>query len=72
YYVPRFEHYFEQRRRGTSFDFAQWENDWVEHYTPSPTPERCTTPQLVAYAVALLTCPPHADHLPSLDDFTAQ
>lgn len=72
YYVPRFEHYFEQRRRGTSFDFAQWEDDWVEHYTPSLTPERCTTPQLVAYAVALLTCPPHADHLPSLDDFTAQ
>lgn len=30
YYLPRWEHYFEQKRSGKSFDFATWERKWVE------------------------------------------
>ena len=30
YYLPRWQHYFEQKRTGKSFDFPQWERYWVE------------------------------------------
>ena len=30
YYLPRWQHYFEQKRTGRKFDFAQWERYWVE------------------------------------------
>lgn len=30
YYLPRWQHYFEQKRSGRPFDFVQWERRWVE------------------------------------------
>ena len=30
YYLPRWQHYFEQLRTGQPFDFAAWERNWVE------------------------------------------
>ena len=29
YYLPRWKHYFEQKRSGKDFDFAKWEDQWV-------------------------------------------
>ena len=29
YYLPRWQHYFEQKRSGQPFDFAKWERHWV-------------------------------------------
>lgn len=36
YYLPRWKHYFESRKTGRPFDFAQWEKDWVEAEGCSP------------------------------------
>lgn len=33
YYLPRWQHYFEQKRTGRTFDFAAWEQSWVEKHT---------------------------------------
>lgn len=33
YYLPRWKHYFEQKRSGVAFDFAKWERNWVENET---------------------------------------
>lgn len=30
YYLPRWQHYFEQMKTGRKFDFATWERKWVE------------------------------------------
>ena len=30
YYLPRWQHYFAQRKTGQTFDFAAWERQWVE------------------------------------------
>lgn len=30
YYLPRWQHYFEQKKSGVQFDFARWERNWVE------------------------------------------
>lgn len=30
YYLPRWQHYFAQRKTGVKFDFAAWERRWVE------------------------------------------
>lgn len=29
YYLPRWQHYFEQKRSGQPFDFPKWERQWV-------------------------------------------
>ena len=31
YYLPRWLHYFEQKKTGKKFDFVGWELDWVEN-----------------------------------------
>lgn len=31
YYLPRWQFYFEQKKSGKTFDFAEWERDWVEN-----------------------------------------
>ena len=31
YYLPRWQHYFEQKRDGKAFDFPAWERQWVEN-----------------------------------------
>lgn len=33
YYLPRWQHYFESKRTGKSFDMAAWERNWVEQKT---------------------------------------
>lgn len=39
YYLPRWKHYFASRKKGVGFDFAAWENNWVESEgCPSQTP----------------------------------
>ena len=35
YYLPRWKHYFEERKTGVRFDFADWEKSWVESGTCS-------------------------------------
>ena len=30
YYLPRWKNYFEAKRSGKTFDFAEWERTWVE------------------------------------------
>ena len=30
YYLPRWKHYFEQKKTGIKFDYPTWEADWVE------------------------------------------
>lgn len=41
YYLPRWQHYFEARTTGKTFDFAVWEKAWVERGSqplpPAPT-----------------------------------
>ena len=32
YYLPRWENYFNYRKRNVRFNFEQWERDWVEHH----------------------------------------
>ncbi|MBC8616251.1 alpha-N-acetylglucosaminidase [Parabacteroides faecis] len=36
YYLPRWKHYFESRKAGVRFDFAEWEKNWVESEGCSP------------------------------------
>lgn len=31
YYLPRWQHYFESKRSGETFNFAEWERNWVEN-----------------------------------------
>lgn len=40
YYLPRWQHYFQSRKSGTAFDFAEWEKEWVgsEGCSPAETP----------------------------------
>ena len=33
YYLPRWKHYFAQKKSGVKFDFAKWEAHWVEKTT---------------------------------------
>lgn len=33
YYLPRWQHYFASQKSGKSFDFAQWEKEWVTEKT---------------------------------------
>ena len=53
YYLPRWQHYFEQKRTGIKFDFATWERRWVEQQK-GLSPVR-PLPDGVAEAVSLLT-----------------
>ena len=49
YYLPRWHHYFEARRQGRTFDFAAWEQAWVDR-TDAPRP--AATPPLDVVAAA--------------------
>lgn len=52
YYLPRWQHYFAQKKSGTPFDFATWERGWVEQTkglsAPTPVADK------MAYAVQLI------------------
>lgn len=54
YYLPRWKHFFQSRKTGKPFDFAQWEKDWVESGTCStatvPTDPVNTARALMDYA----------------------
>lgn len=42
YYLPRWEHYFDQKSSGKPFDYATWEKEWVEKHkgvSPVNTPD---------------------------------
>ena len=33
YYLPRWKHYFQEKKTGKKFDFSKWETNWVEKTT---------------------------------------
>lgn len=37
YYLPRWKHYFETKKSGVPFDFASWENNWVNNHVSNDT-----------------------------------
>ena len=58
YYLPRWQNYFEARKKSERFDFAAWERDWVERLQPLskadiPVDVVATAKELVAYASVL-------------------
>lgn len=52
YYVPRWKHYFESKWKGVPFDFAKWEQDWVEQSKGLSAGEPCQ--DLVAECLSLM------------------
>lgn len=44
YYLPRWQHYFEQKKSGQKFDFAKWERNWVEQQKGLSNPTLCNNP----------------------------
>lgn len=52
YYLPRWQHYFRQKRTGAKFDFPAWESEWVEQKKGLSPAEPCT--DFIQTAVALI------------------
>lgn len=55
YYLPRWKHYFESKRKDTSFDFAEWERRWVEEQRGLSDVEPYTDVLSVCYELILKT-----------------
>lgn len=52
YYLPRWTHYFEQKKSGHRFNFAEWERNWVENTTGL---SRANVPSdIIDYAIKLI------------------
>ena len=61
YYLPRWQHYFEQKRTGTAFDFPKWERQWVEKQKGLSQPYKTTD----AFTAAIQLVQMAADNMKS-------
>lgn len=53
YYLQRWKHYYDAVDRHETFDFTQWEREWVENYKPAKPAANTDVVKLAKTMVAL-------------------